>query len=73
MDKIKDILKEKTTWGIGVPSLIVGVMTLLDADNAQQVASTVSTAGQAFVETNDWKTSVGFLLAGLLGIFMKTR
>tara|TARA_Y100000310_G_C20701675_1_gene830567 strand:- start:390 stop:611 length:222 start_codon:yes stop_codon:yes gene_type:complete len=73
MSKIEEIAKEKTTWALGVPSLIIGVMTLLDADHANEVATTVANAGENFVNTGDWKTSVGWLAAGLLGIFMKGR
>ena len=73
MDKIKEVFKEKSTWAVGVPALVVGTMTLLDADHANEVASAVSTAGEAFTNTGDWKMSLGWLAAGLLGIFMKGR
>ena len=73
MSKIKEIAKEQSTWAIGVPSLIVGVMTLLDADKAEQVASTVSSAGQSYVETGNYLQALGFLGMGLLGVFMQGR
>lgn len=73
MDKLKEIAKEKTTWTLGIPSLIVGTMTLLDADHASEVAQTVSTAGEQFVNTGDWKAALGWLGMGLLGVFMKGR
>lgn len=73
MDKLKEVLKEKSTWAIGVPSLVVGIMTLLDADHSQQVASTIQTAGEQYVSTGNWSGSLGILGMGLLGIFMKGR
>ena len=73
MDKLKEIAKEKTTWAVGIPSLLVGVMTLLDADHAQEVAGAVSTAGEAYLNTGDWKTGIGWLVAGIAGIFMRGR
>ena len=73
MSKFKEILTEKTTWAVGVPSLVVGTMTLLDADHANEVAGAISSAGEQFANTGDWKMSLGWLAAGLLGIFMKGR
>ena len=73
LDKIKEIAKEATTWTIGVPSLLFGVLTLLKDDNAQVVTETVKNAGEVYNQTGDWQTGAGFLLAGLLGIFMKRR
>jgi hypothetical protein len=72
-DKIKEIAQEKTTWALGIPSLIIGTMTILDADHAEEVAGAVSTAGEQYVNTGDWKTSLGWLAAGLMGIFMTGR
>lgn len=71
--KIKEIAREKTTWSIGIPSIIIGAMTLLDADHANEVAQSVSKAGESFVETGDWKAAVGWLVAGVAGIFMQGR
>jgi ABC-type amino acid transport substrate-binding protein len=73
MSKFKEILKEKSTWAIGVPSIIVGAMSILDADNAQEVASAVTNAGETYVNTGDWKQSLGWLAAGIFGIFMRGR
>ena len=73
MSKIKEIISEKSTWLVGVPSLAVGVMTILDADHAQEVAGAISQAGQHYASSGDWVQAVGFLGMGLLGIFMKGR
>ena len=73
MSKIKEIAKEKTTWAVGIPSVIVGVMTLLDADHAEQVASAVTKAGEKYVESGDTLGSIGWLIAGLAAIFMRAR
>lgn len=72
-DKIKEIAKEKTTWAVGVPSIVIGAMTILDADHANEVAATIQNAGESYTNTGDWKSGLGFLLAGLLGIFMRAR
>lgn len=73
MSKLKEIINEKSTWTLGIPSLVVGVMTLLKADHAQEVATTISSVGEHFINTGDWKTAGGYLLAGVLGVFMKWR
>lgn len=73
MDKIKEIAKEKSTWVVGVPALVTGVMTLLDADHAGEVAGAISSAGEGYAESGDWKTAIGWLAAGLIGIFFRGR
>jgi len=73
MTKFKEILKEKSTWSIGLPSLVIGAMTILDADHANEVAATIQTAGQHYTNSGDWAAALGWLGAGLLGIFMTGR
>jgi hypothetical protein len=73
MDKIKEIAKEKTTWTLGVPSIVLGVLSILKDDNAQAVTDAVHSAGEVYANTGDWKTGAGFLLAGIMGIFLKAR
>jgi hypothetical protein len=73
MSKFKEIAKEKSTWTIGVPSLAVGAMTLLDADHANEVAGAISSAGEHYANTGDWGSALGWLAAGIMGIFMKGR
>jgi len=73
MSKIKEIAKERTTWAVGIPSVVVGVMTLLDADHADKVASAISTAGEKYVQSGDTLGSIGWLIAGIAAIFMRAR
>ena len=73
MGKIKEIAKEKTTWTLGVPSILFGVLTILKDDNAQAVTEAVKSAGEVYGQTGDWQTGAGFLLAGVMGIFLKGR
>lgn len=74
MSKFKEIISEKTTWAIGIPSIVYGGLILADADEAKEVSDAVASAGQVYVENGgDWQTALGWLAAGLLGIFMKGR
>jgi len=73
MNKIKELAKEKTTWVVGVPSIIIGVMSLLDADHGEAVSGVISSAGQQYVSGGDWKSALGWVVAGIAGILMTGR
>ncbi len=69
---INDRKKEVTTWSVGIPSIILGVMTLLDADHGRTVSKIVAGQADNFA-SGDWTTGLMALGLGIVGIFARER
>ncbi len=64
--------KEVTTWSVGVPALVLGVMTLLDADGAQEVSGAIAGQAEALSQGN-WTQGLMMLGLGIVGLFAREK
>lgn len=67
----KDRAKEKSTWAIGIPALIIGLGTLFKADYIEPIANVVRNSADALA-SGDYVAGGTAIGMGLLGIFMKS-
>ena len=71
MKWLRNRLSEPSTYG-GLPVLIVGLLTMLDVPQAEQVGGVVTTAATDLIAGNP--VGAGFaLLGGLLAIFLPEK
>jgi ABC-type uncharacterized transport system permease subunit len=65
---INDRKREVTTWSVGIPSLVLGIMTLLKANGAQEVAGAIAGQAEQFASGN-WTQGLMMIGLGVVGLF----